>query len=75
MDRLVRRTRRPWFALPMTVALLMLACLTPVAAVGAWVFLVDPEMAADLIARDPLSVAAVVARALGRAIVALLAYL
>jgi hypothetical protein len=59
----------------MTVALLMLACLTPVAAVGAWVFLVDPEMAADLIARDPLSVAAVVARALGRAIVALLAYL
>ncbi len=76
MDRPVQHPRRSWIPVGMTVVMVSVACLTPVAAVSTWVLLTDAEVAAEVAGSGSLwPLAAAIARKLGQAIVALVRYL
>lgn len=76
MDRPVQRTRRSWFPLGVTVVMVGVVCLTPVAAVGTWVLLTDAEVAAEVAGSGGLwPLAAAIAREIGQALIALSGYL
>jgi hypothetical protein len=76
MDRPVQRARRSWFPLGVTVVMVGVACLTPVAAVGTWVLLTDAEVAAEVAGSGDLwPLAAAIARGLGQALIRLVSYL
>lgn len=76
MDRPLQRNRRSWFPVGVTVVLVGVACLTPVAAAGTWVLLTDAEVAAEVAGSGNLwPIAAAIARGIGQAFIALAAYL
>jgi hypothetical protein len=76
MDRPIRPITRPRFLTALATAGLVAALLAPVPAIGAWLLVADPVVAAEVAAERsmrPLVVAIV--EVLGRAIVAALACL
>lgn len=76
MDKPKQRTRRSWFPVGVTVVLVGVACLTPVAAAGTWVLLTDADVAAEVAGSGNLwPLAAAIARGIGQAFIALAAYL
>ncbi len=76
MDRPVQHSRRSWFPVGVTVVMVGVACLTPVAAVSTWVLLTDAEVVAEVAASGDLwPVAAAIARGLGQAFITLVSYL
>jgi hypothetical protein len=76
MDRPVQRHHRSWFFTATTTAGIVAATLAPVAAVGTWLLVTDPEVAAEVAADSSvLPLVEAIAETLGRALVKLVAYL
>jgi hypothetical protein len=76
MDRPVQRHHRSWFFTATTTAGIVAATLAPVAAVGTWLLVTDPEVAGEVAAdRSVLPLVEAIAETLGRALVKLVAYL
>jgi len=76
MDRPVQRPHRTWLVTATTTAGILAATLAPVAAVGTWLLVTDPEVAAEVAAESSvLPLLASIAETLGRALVNLVAYL
>jgi hypothetical protein len=76
MDRPVQRHHRSWFFTATTTAGIVAATLAPVAAVGTWLLVTDPEVAGEVAADNSvLPLVEAIAETLGRALVKLVAYL
>lgn len=76
MDRPVPPHSRPWFLTVVTTAGLMAVVLAPVAAVGTWLLLTDPNVAGEVAADGSLvPLVTALAETLGQALVTLLGYL
>jgi hypothetical protein len=76
MDRPAHHPRRSWFLVVVTTAGIIAAGLTPVAAVGTWLLVTDPEVAGEVAAAGSLlPIASAIAQLVGRAIVGALVYL
>jgi hypothetical protein len=76
MDRPVARHHRSWFLTATTTAGIVAATLAPVAAVGTWLLVTDPEVAAEVAADSSvLPLVEAIAETLGQALVKLVAYL
>jgi hypothetical protein len=76
MDRPVARAHRSWFLTATTTAGIVAATLAPVAAVGTWLLVTDPEVAAEVAADSSvLPLVEAIADTLGRALMKLVAYL
>jgi hypothetical protein len=59
----------------MVVVIVAAACVTSLGAVGTWVLLTDPEIAAEVSMDGPWPLARAILVTLGRALVSVLAYL
>jgi hypothetical protein len=59
----------------MTIVIVAAACVTSLGAVGTWVLLTDPEMAAEVSIDGPWPLAREILATLGRALISVLAYL
>jgi hypothetical protein len=76
MDRPAQQTHRSWFLVTLTTMGIVAAGLTPVAAVGTWLLVTDPEVAGKVAAGGSLlPIAAAIAQTLARALVNAFAYL
>jgi hypothetical protein len=76
MDRPTQHHRRSWFLVVVSTAGIVAIGLTPVAAVGTWLLVTDPEVAGEVAAAGSLlPIANAIAHAVGRAIVSALVYL
>lgn len=76
MDRPVLRHHRSWLFTATTTAGIVAAALAPVAAVGTWLLVTNPEVAAEVAADSSvLPLFEAIAETLGHAIVKLVAYL